>query len=61
MPKKILITGGTGFIGSHLAEKYLPGYKVSVFDRYNPNYNLGNLAQSELKSKIDFIFGDIRL
>ena len=61
MTKKILITGGTGFIGSHLAEKYVAkGYKVTVFDRYNPNYNLGNLAQSEFKSKINFIFGDIR-
>ena len=47
MTKKILITGGTGFIGSHLAEKCVSkGYKVTVFDRYNPNYNLGNLAQS---------------
>lgn len=61
MTKKILITGGTGFIGSHLAEKCVSrGYKVIVFDRYNPNYNLGNLAQSEFKSKIDFVFGDIR-
>ena len=61
MKKKILITGGTGFIGSHLAETFIKrGHKVRVFDRYNPNYNLGNLAHSDLKSKIDFVFGDIR-
>jgi NAD dependent epimerase/dehydratase len=59
--KKILITGGTGFIGSHLAEKCVKkGYKVTVFDRYNPNYNLGNLKDSIFRKKIKFIFGDIR-
>lgn len=59
--KKILVTGGTGFIGSHLAETLVAkGYSVKVFDRYNPNYNLGNLENSNLKSKIDFVFGDIR-
>ena len=59
--KKILITGGTGFIGSHLAEKFVAkGFKVSVFDRYNPDYNLGNLEKSNVKKKINFIFGDIR-
>ena len=59
--KKILITGGTGFIGSHLAEMCAAkGYKVTVFDRYNPNYNLGSLSDSKYKNKINFIFGDIR-
>lgn len=59
--KKILITGGTGFIGSHLAEKCVEiGYKVTVFDRYNPNYSLGNLENSKYKNKINFEFGDIR-
>ena len=59
--KKILITGGTGFIGSHLAEKCVKnGHKVTVFDRYNPNYNLGNLSNSKYKKKIKFIFGDLR-
>ena len=39
---KILITGGTGFIGSHLTE-YLcsKGYDVVVYDRYNPFNNTG--------------------
>ena len=59
--KKILITGGTGFIGSHLAEKLVNlGHQVTVFDRYNPVYNIGNLSKSKLKDKINFIFGDIR-
>ncbi len=59
--KKILITGGTGFIGSHLAEYCASkGYKVTVFDRYNPIFNLGNLSSSKYNKKIKFVFGDIR-
>jgi len=61
MKQKVLITGGTGFIGSHLAEYLVKkNFKVSIFDRYNPNYSLGNLKNSIFKSKINFIFGDIR-
>ena len=61
MTKKILITGGTGFIGSHLAEYCVSkGYKVTVFDRYNPIFNLGNLSSSKYKKNIKFIFGDVR-
>ena len=61
MSKRVLITGGTGFIGSHLAELLVEKkYKVTVFDRYNPIYNLVNLSQSKYKNKIKFIFGDIR-
>ena len=36
--KNILITGGTGFIGSHLAEMLVTqGNNVTCFDRYNIN------------------------
>ena len=59
--KKILITGGTGFIGSHLTELCVKrGYKVYAFDRYNPEYNLNCLKNSKYKKDINFIFGDIR-
>jgi len=58
---KILITGATGFIGSHLAEICVEkGYEVVAFDRYNSNYNLGWLEKSKYKKDINFIFGDIR-
>ena len=61
MKKKIIITGGTGFIGSHLCELCVEkGFKVTSFDRYNTNYNLGNLSNSKYKKDINFIFGDIR-
>ena len=40
--KNILITGGTGFIGSHLAEMLArQGNTVTCFDRYNINNNWG--------------------
>ena len=61
MSKKILITGATGFIGSHLTEFFVrKGFKVTAFDRYNSIYNLGNLKNSEFKKDVNFVFGDIR-
>lgn len=34
--KKILVTGASGFIGSHLAERLVElGYKVKAFVHYN--------------------------
>ena len=59
--KKILITGATGFVGSHLTELCVEkGYEVVAFDRYNPNYSYGWLEKSKYKDDINFIFGDIR-
>jgi len=59
--KKILITGATGFVGSHLTELCVArGLEVVAFDRYNPNYNLGWLENSKYKNDINFQFGDIR-
>ena len=39
---KILITGATGFIGSHLTEHLIEkGFNVIAFDRYKSNkYNV---------------------
>ena len=59
--KKILITGATGFVGSHLTELCVAkGFEVVAFDRYNPNYNLGWLEKSKYRNDINFAFGDIR-
>jgi len=59
--KTILITGGTGFIGSHLAERCVEeGFDVIVFDRYNPNNNWGWLEQSVYKNDVKVILGDLR-
>ena len=58
---KILITGATGFIGSHLTEFCVEqGFDVIAFDRYNPNNHWGWLEQSKYKNDLNVILGDIR-
>ncbi len=58
---KILITGATGFIGSHLTEICLKNnLEVVAYDRYNPNNNRGWLENSKYLEDINFILGDIR-
>ncbi len=58
---KILVTGGTGFIGSHLVELLIKeGYDVVVYDRYNPNNDWGWLENSDFKNDLEVILGDIR-
>jgi|TARA_B110001452_G_C15214210_1_gene421136 NAD dependent epimerase/dehydratase len=59
--KKILITGATGFIGSHLTEMLVEkGYNIIAFDRYNPNNDYGWLKESKYKNHFEIILGDIR-
>lgn len=54
--KKVLVTGGAGFIGSHVVEKLVArGAKVSVMD----NLISGNLKNLEnVKHEVIFIKGD---
>ena len=59
--EKILVTGATGFIGSHLCELLVTmGYNVVAFDRYNSNNNWGWLENSLFKNDMEIILGDIR-
>jgi len=61
MKNKILITGATGFIGSHLAEFCVEkGFSVVAFDRYNPNNHWGWLENSKYKNDMEIILGDVR-
>ena len=55
---KVLITGGAGFIGSHLAEKLLKlGYEVRVLDNLSSG-SLENLSQ--IMDEIEFVKGDCK-
>ena len=59
--KKIIVTGGCGFIGSHLVEHLTAkGYSVTAFDRYNSNNNWGFLEKSKFKNDFRVILGDVR-
>lgn len=55
---KILITGGAGFIGSHMAEAFLAkGWSVTVLD----NFSSGRRENlSHISDRITIIEGDIR-
>ncbi len=60
MKNQVLITGGCGFIGSHLTGRLLSmGFPVKVFD-YISLYEARNLAEFASHPKFQYVQGDIR-
>jgi nucleoside-diphosphate-sugar epimerase len=60
--KTVLLTGASGFIGSHLAEELVTcGASLRTFLHYNSRGDEGNLRHlpSEIRREIDVIYGDL--
>src|SRR5580658_137617 len=60
--KNILITGGAGFIGSHVVRRFVNNYpnaKILNLDKLTYAGNLENLTDIEEKPNYTFVKGDI--
>ena len=59
--KRVLITGGAGFIGSNLAFCLLDkGYEVTVLDNFSEQVHGSNKSlPDKIKNKVKFIYGDV--
>jgi dTDP-L-rhamnose 4-epimerase len=60
MSKTVLVTGGAGFLGSHLVDRLLEhGYHVRVFDNLTTQVHPNGFPEY-LTTDIEFISGDMR-
>src|SRR5688500_4318188 len=62
MTHKVLITGGAGFLGSHLADELLAnGYQVRALDNLDPQVHGGNARRPDyLDPEVELVVGDVR-
>ena len=62
MRRHVLVTGGAGFIGSHLVDALLaePDARVTVLDRLSAGGSRANLEQHEGDARLEFVLGDVR-
>ena len=61
MSERVLITGGAGFIGSHLADELLrAGYRVRALDDLSPQVHEGGGRPDYLDPEVELVHGDVR-
>ena len=59
--RKVLVTGGAGFIGSHVADLLLEsGYHVRLLDNLSPQIHPDRARPSYLPADAELLIGDIR-
>jgi dTDP-L-rhamnose 4-epimerase len=58
---RVLITGGAGFIGSHLADRLLAdGHEVRVYDNLDPQVHVDGERPAYLDPQVELQVGDVR-
>jgi dTDP-L-rhamnose 4-epimerase len=62
MTRRVLITGGAGFLGSHLADELLAsGYRVRAFDSLAPQVHGEHARRPDyLDPEVELVIGDVR-
>jgi dTDP-L-rhamnose 4-epimerase len=61
LPERVLITGGAGFIGSHLSRQLLrAGHEVRALDRLDPQVHPERERPAYLDDEVELIKGDVR-
>ncbi len=59
--RQVLITGGAGFVGSHLADGLLrQGHAVRVLDDLTPQVHPGSERPEYLSTDVELVRGDVR-
>ena len=61
MPKKILVSGGLGFVGYHLVDRLLrEGHSVTIVDNLSSNVLPKNFFDKEFKGQCEVVIKDIK-